>query len=229
MEGMRRLDEWQRIIKVLPSDDAQLHALGPAPNLPVLEEIAAHANPPTLGELLVERGDERFAVCEQLLRAFERGLLAVNRDRAAPDATRGSRHDQRHPPGQGRRDARSRRASTTRRRRCCARRSTSIPRAPTRAPCWVGCRASQLVELYSILPRDHIPVFARAPAAGTAAAAARAALLEQINGRWDVGALSLTTGLGNLETLRALKRLLHAGVVRLVPPRRRRCCPVSPS
>ncbi|HEX8951430.1 MAG TPA: DUF4388 domain-containing protein, partial [Polyangia bacterium] len=78
MEGMRRLDEWTRIVKVLPTDEVQLHALGPDPMLPLLEEIAAHPLPPTLGQLLAEQGDSRFAVCEQLFRAFEKGLIAVD-------------------------------------------------------------------------------------------------------------------------------------------------------
>jgi len=78
MEGMRRLDEWTRIVKVLPTDEVQLHALGPDPSLPLLEEIAAHPAPPTLGQLLAEQGDSRFAVCEQLFRAFEKGLIAVD-------------------------------------------------------------------------------------------------------------------------------------------------------
>ncbi|MCA1665129.1 MAG: DUF4388 domain-containing protein, partial [Myxococcales bacterium] len=78
MEGMRRLDEWTRFVKVLPSDDVQLHALGPDAALPLLEEIAAHPEPPTLGQLLAEKGDSRFAVCAELFRAFEKGLIAVD-------------------------------------------------------------------------------------------------------------------------------------------------------
>ncbi len=93
MEGMRRLDEWTRIVKVLPSDEVQLHALGPDEDLPILEEIAAHAEPPTLGQLLAEKGDSRFAVCEQLFRAFERGLVAVEAPNA--EATERVRSDRR--------------------------------------------------------------------------------------------------------------------------------------
>jgi hypothetical protein len=36
-----------------------------------------------------------------------------------------------------------------------------------------------------------------------------------VNGRWDVSALAATSGLGELETLRALRRLMHAGTLRL--------------
>jgi hypothetical protein len=40
-------------------------------------------------------------------------------------------------------------------------------------------------------------------------------VLSQVNGRWDVAALALTTGVGELEMLRALRRLVHAGLVAL--------------
>ena len=81
MEGMRRLDEWRRYVKVLPSDDALVMALAPEDELPILESVAAHPEPPTLGEVLAECGDSRFAVCEQLFRAFERGLVAFETGR----------------------------------------------------------------------------------------------------------------------------------------------------
>src|SRR5205085_1449746 len=84
MEGMRRLDEWNRIVKVLPSDEARLLVLGPAADLPVLEEIAAHPDPPSIGQLLAWKGDSRYAVCEQLFRAVERGLLAFEAGPASP-------------------------------------------------------------------------------------------------------------------------------------------------
>jgi len=68
-EGMRRQDEWHRIAELLPSDDVTITALGPSDAYPILMEIAAHIEPPTLGDLLAERGDTRYALCEQLFRA----------------------------------------------------------------------------------------------------------------------------------------------------------------
>jgi hypothetical protein len=215
MEGMRRLDEWTRIIKVLPSDDVQLHALGPAEDLPILEDIAAHPEPPTLGELLAEQNDSRFAICEQLFRGFERGLVAVE---AADD----------------KRPTRTVRGSTTVAHLVAAAHSmvtegqhdeaaallrSALSLDPFRADARQLLRSSreqQLQALYVGLPReqvphvvgstDHIPLSPR-----------ERKLLSHINGRWDVAALALTTNLGELETLRALKRLVHAGVVRLDP------------
>jgi hypothetical protein len=212
MEGMRRLDEWTRIVKVLPSDDIQLHALGPAEDLPVLEEIAAHPVQPTLGELLAERGDSRFAVCEQLFRAFERGLLAVETAAPRPDrlTARGATTvahllkaaEQMVAEGQNEEAATLLRSAL----------NLDPFRADARA--MLGrVRAAQIEELYRVLPRERVPQLKRAPAAPPSPRERR--VLEQVNGRWDVGALALTSGLGELETLRALRALVHAGAVEL--------------
>jgi Domain of unknown function (DUF4388) len=219
MEGMRRLDEWNRIVKVLPTDSVQLHALGPAEDLPILEDIAAHPEPPTLGALLAERNDSRYAICEQLVRAFERGLLAVEaaEPKPAPPTHRGATTVEHLV-----RSAESLESEGQHEEAATLLRS-AVSIDPFRADARVLLRkvsAAQLVDLYAALPRDHIPC-ARAQAARAAAqtlSPRERRLLSHINGRWDVGALSLTTALGELETLRALKRLVHAGVVTLAEP-----------
>ena len=215
MEGMRRLDEWTRIVKVLPSDEVQLHALGPDAALPMLEEIAAHPEPPTLGQLLAEQGDSRFAVCEQLFRAFEKGLVAVE----APNAEASARA------------LRTARGSTTvahlvqaaqamigegQHDEAAALLRSALALDPFRADARALMRRSreeQLKALYAQLPADAVPRPARKPRAGAPLSAKERRVLSQINGRWDVGALALTTGVGELETLRALRRLVHAGLV----------------
>jgi hypothetical protein len=216
MEGMRRLDEWTRIVQVLPSDDAQVVALGPSSDLPILEHIAAHHEPPTLGELLAEEGDSRFHICEQLFRAFERGLVAFE-------------------AGRERRPARTSRGATTVEHLVKAAESlidegqheeaatllrSAVSLDPFRADARAllsRCRQRQLAALYEAMPSGRVPVV-------TASASALRAVpmlprerkvLAHVNGRWDVAALALTTALGELETLRALGRLIHAGVVRL--------------
>lgn len=211
MEGMRRLDEWTRITKVLPSDDIELHALGPAGDLPILEEIAAHGSVPTLGELLAERGDSRYAICEQLFRAFERGLLAIEQAAPRPEtATARGATTVAHlvkaaqsMVAEGQHDE----AATLIR--------TALNIDPFRAEArkLLGkVRTFQLKELYKQLPRDKVPHLKRQPASPSPR---ERRVLEQVNGRWDVSALALTTGLGELETLRALKTLVHAGAVEL--------------
>jgi hypothetical protein len=214
MEGMRRLDEWTRIMKVLPSDDVQLHALGPDPMLPLLEEIAAHPAPPTLGQLLAEQGDSRFAVCEQLFRAFEKGLIAVD----APTAEATARAQK------------TARGSTTvahlvqaahsmidegQHDEAAALLRSALALDPFRADArelLKRSREQQLAALYAQLPTHAVPRIARAGTEVPLSTKERR-VLSQVNGRWDVGALALTSGVGELETLRALRRLIHAGVV----------------
>jgi hypothetical protein len=220
MEGMRRLDEWNRIVKVLPSDEAQLHALGPAADLPILEDIAAHPEPPTLGQLLAERGDSRYVICEQLVRAFERGLLAVEagHERSSEKTARGATTV-----------AHLVRAAETLLRELQHDEAATLLRSALAMDPWradartllVAVRAAQLRELYAAMPREAVPRVARpSEARGTALSPRERKVLAHVNGRWDVAALALTTTLGELETLRALGSLVHAGVVRLEPAKR---------
>jgi hypothetical protein len=217
MEGMRRLDEWTRIVKVLPSDEVGLHALGPDPELPVLEEIAAHPVPPTLGQLLAEKGDSRFAVCAQLFAAFERGLIAVEAPNAettalAEKTARGSTtvahlvQAAQSMVDEGQHDE------------AAALLRSALALDPFRADArelMKRSREQQLAALYAQLPANQVPRVVKSAKAlgGLPLSTKERRVLSQVNGRWDVGALALTTGVGELETLRALRRLVHAGVV----------------
>lgn len=219
MEGMRRLDEWTRIVKVLPSDDVQLHALGPAEDLPILEEIAAHPEPPTLGQLLAEQNDSRFAVCAQLFRAFERGLIAVDAPRpeppGAPKTARGSTtvahlvQAAQTMIEEGQHDE------------AAALLRSALGLDPFRAEARALLRKSreaQMEALYGAMRRDGVPRLTRdaRDVKRLALTVRERRVLGQVNGRWDVAALALTTGLGELETLRVLRRLVHRGIVRIV-------------
>jgi Domain of unknown function (DUF4388) len=223
MEGMRRLDEWNRIVKVLPTDDVQLHALGPAEDLPILEYIAARPEQPSLGALLAERNDSRYAICEQLVRAFERGLLAIESAEPAPltDTNRGATTVEHLV-----RAARSL-ASEGQHEEAAGLLRSAVGIDPFRADARVLLRkvsAQQLADLYTTIPREFVPELVPRSARDTTLPLQprERRLLAHINGRWDVGALALTTALGELETLRALRRLLHAGMVKLSPPPRSR-------
>jgi hypothetical protein len=218
MEGMRRLDEWTRIVHVLPSDDVQLHALGPAADLPILEEIAAHPEPPTLGQILAEQGDSRFAVCEQLFRAFERGLVAV--EAASPESLRAQRTARGSTTVSHLVQAAGAMIAEGQHDEAAALLRSALGLDPFRADARALMRSSreaQLKSLYDAMPRHRVPRLAttgkrleRVPLS-----ARERRVLSQVNGRWDVAALALTTGVGELETLRALRRLVHAGVVLL--------------
>src|SRR6185503_482629 len=82
------------------------------------------------------------------------------------------------------------------------------------------CRNAQLVELYARLSPSEVPAVVVPPerVAQLELPPRERKLLSALNGRWDVATLAITAGLGELETLRALNRLVHAGVVRLSSP-----------
>jgi hypothetical protein len=218
MEGMRRLDEWTRIVKVLPSDDALVMALGPADDLPILESVAAHPEPPTLGELLAECGDSRFAVCEQLFRAFDRGLVAFETGRprvAKKGKTARGATTVEHLV----RAAETMIAEKQYEEAATLLRS-SVAMDPFRSDARAlmkKCRDAQLIELYARLPPSQVvaPALSHEKISAITLPPRERKLVSTINGRWDVATLTVTTGLGELETLRALLRLVHAGVVRL--------------
>jgi hypothetical protein len=217
MEGMRRLDEWNRIVRGLPSDEARLVVLGPAADLPILEEIAAHPDPPSIGQLLAWKGDNRYAVCEQLFRAVERGLLAF--EAGAPSEIRATTAQGSTTVEHLVRAAESMIAEGQHDEAASLLRSAlSIdPYRPEVRALLRRSHEAQLLQLYDVMPRDVVPQVSMASAAISRLQLGHRdrRMLEHVNGRWDVQALAITTSLGELEALRALRRLIHAGVVTL--------------
>src|SRR5262249_9413824 len=82
IDGMRRIDEWKHIAKILPSDHTIVHALDLAEDLPALAALAAHGEPVALGDLCLELALPRLEILAQLQEAWNRGLLAVDREPA---------------------------------------------------------------------------------------------------------------------------------------------------
>jgi hypothetical protein len=76
-------------------------------------------------------------------------------------------------------------------------------------------REEQLADLYQTMPPYKVPVLkvARERLAGLSLSARELHVGQRINGKWDVGALAMMMQIGELETLRALKKLLHLGAV----------------
>jgi hypothetical protein len=215
-EGMRRQDEWHRIAELLPSDDVTIRALAPSDAFPILMEIAAHAEPPTLGDLLAERGDTRYALCEQLFRAHRQELIEIGpvvkrnpvttaRGTTTVDhlvqAGRALHHEKQHDE------------------------AAALVRSALQLDAWSAeargllseIEREQLAELRQAMPAGRVPVMIPTPAQAMKLRIGprERKLLSHVNGTWDVAALTLTSGLGEIETLRTLRRLLQAEVVRL--------------
>jgi hypothetical protein len=73
---------------------------------------------------------------------------------------------------------------------------------------------TQLEYLYVQVPPYKVPVLAvsREALKGFGFSPREHYLASRLNGKWDVGTLVVATPLGEMETLRILRKLLHAGV-----------------
>jgi uncharacterized protein DUF4388 len=215
IDGMRRLDEWRRVAQVLASDYTVVHALGPAPDLLAHEALRARGEPAALGDLCLELGRPRFEVMEELYAAFQRGLLAVD---GVPQQMRlGPRH--RSPADMLVQNAVTLLDEKQFEEAAVLLRSVlDLDPYHDRARVLLHrARAEQLEELYLQFPPFRVPR-CRIPRDGSDPKAAALTpkeryLLSRIDGQRDVGALTVMTPLGELETLRLLKKLSHIGVV----------------
>lgn len=213
MEGMRRLDEWQRFVEVFPSDYSQVHALGDDAAIPILRELLARGEPVALGELWA-RGSDRYRVYEDLFRAYNKGLLAVDAQLPAS-----AQEPDRSPVdvlvANGRVLLEERQYDEA-----VALLRGALNLDPLRGDVrqlLLHAHEEQLAELYQTIPPYKVPVL-RVPRDRLAKyqlAPRERHVADRVNGRWDVAALVVVTPIGELETMRALKKLLHVGAIGL--------------
>jgi hypothetical protein len=78
-------------------------------------------------------------------------------------------------------------------------------------------RDEQLGDLYQTMPPYKVPLLKlpRERLSALPLSARELAVGERINGKWDVGALAVMMSIGELETMRALRKLVHLGAVDL--------------
>ncbi len=213
MDGMRRIDEWRRIAEILPSDYTLVHALGRAPELHVLEALAKEGEPVALGDLCLRFARPRFEVIEELYDAWRRGLLAVD---AVPQQITRPAHVS--PTEMLVDNARALLDEKQFDEAAALLRSALDldPYHDTARRFLHRARAEQLEELYQQFPPYKVPALTTATGPGRDSpmlTPREKYLLARVNGNRDVGALTVMTPLGELETLRALKKFHHLGVV----------------
>ncbi len=78
-------------------------------------------------------------------------------------------------------------------------------------------RATQLASLYQLVPPHRVPELAldTDALADLDLTPRENYLASRLDGRWDVASLVVATPLSELDTLRTLKKFLHAGIARL--------------
>jgi hypothetical protein len=214
MDGLRRLDEWRRIAEVLPSDYTVIHALGRATDLPALEMLADIGDPVALGDLCMRIGRPRFEVIEELYEAWRRGILAID---AVPQQLSIGMHTSHI-------DVLVSTAQTLLEEQQFDEAAALLRSALDLDPyhdharqLLNGARLEQLASLYVQFPPFKVVVPEKTLEAtqGLNLTPRERYLMTRIDGLRDVGTLTVMTPLGELETLRALRKFHHIGLVSL--------------
>jgi len=212
IEAMRRLDEWNRIREVFPSSYVVVHALPGESDNPVWRELRAIGEPTSVGALCLRLGGSRFNVFKDLHEAYAQGLVGLDPMLVGETA--------RSVLGPLEMLIDNARLLMSERQFDEAREvlSTAIalnPRSEDARMMLKQLRGDYLEYLYQIVPPHKVPVLATGKdELGEVQLSPRETyLISRINGRWDVATLVVATPLGELETLRILRKLIHAGIV----------------
>jgi hypothetical protein len=213
MEGMRRVDEWQRITQVFPSEYMQVFALDDDGHIPVLGWLKAQGEPMAIGEIALARPESRYEVYEQMYQAQQKGLIAI--DAAA--------HEMVPPSGRSPVDILLDSAQALLAERQYDEANTLLRAAENLDPYRTETREllrrshdDHLAALYHQMPPFRVPQVAvdRDRIASERLGPREHFLVSRISGRWDVATLCVMTPLGELETLKLLAKLSRLGLVR---------------
>jgi hypothetical protein len=212
IEAMRRLDEWNRIREVFPSSYVVVHALPGESDNPVWQELRREGEPTSVGALCLRLGGSRFGVFRDLHEAYAQGLVGLD-----PMLAGESAKTHLAPLDVLIENARlliSERQFDEAREVL----STAIalnPQSEEARRLLKQMRADYLEHLYQLVPPHKVPLVAvdKERLAEFQLSPRETYLVSRINRRWDVATLVVATPLGELETLRILRKLIHAGIV----------------
>jgi hypothetical protein len=214
LEGMRRVDEWKRIVAIFPSDYTQVYALADDPLLPVLRFLRERAEPVALGELVLLRPESRYELYEQLYQAQHKGLLAID---ATPSQV--NTPDSRSPVDLLCEAGRSLLAERQFDEAVALLRAAQHldPYRPEVRALLVRAHDEHLATLYEHFPPYRVPQLARPRMElnDWPLSPRERYLAARVSGQVDVATLAVITPLGELETLRLLERLVRRGAVRM--------------
>jgi hypothetical protein len=212
IEAMRRLDEWNRIREAFPSSYVVVHALPGESDNPVWKELSAAGEPLSVGTLCLRMGGSRYDVFRNLHEAYAQGLIGRDPMMAGEAA------ESHLGPLDVLID--NARLLITERQFDEAREvlSTAIalnPKSEIARELLRKMRADHLEYLYQLVPPHKVPLLAstKDELAELQLNPRETYLASRINGRLDVATLVVATPLGELETLRILRKLVHAGIV----------------
>lgn len=216
LEGMRRVDEWRRIREAFSSDYTVIRAVaGEQSSNPVWLLLNEEEKPLSCGEICLRLGGRRFEVYQAMYRAFQLGLVeAEDKDIVAREGSTNQSGQMlvdsaRLLLGEG---------QFTEAIELLNIANDSGAHNPETLSLLRQAQNQQLASLYEQIPPHSRPELKQNSLLQQQMELSprERYLAARLDGRWDVATLAMATPLGELETLRALKKFLHAGLLDLL-------------
>ncbi len=213
-EGMKRLDEWTRFREVFPNAYVVVQALEGRSNNTAWKELREIGAPLSVGELCLRMGGSRYDVYKKLYEAYNLGLVGLD---LMPTGKAGQAHlgpvemllhNARVLLSEQQFDEARTILSTA---------SNLDPDNRQIRTMIKQIREAQIAHLYQEIPPHKVPVLAveREKLADFQLTPRENFLASRLNGMWDVATLVVSTPLGELETLRTLRKFIHAGIAKM--------------
>ncbi len=213
LDAMRQLDEWHRIQAVFPNPYVILHALEGTSDNRVWRELRRAGGLLSLGELTLRVGRSRFFVYKLLYEAYQAGLVAMDEQSTLPA------DEQRDEPVEML--LRNARILVGEQQHEEAREVLATvlnvePNNREARTLLTELREAHLATLYQQVPPHRVPVLVLDDDALAALdlSPRENYLASRLDGAWDVASLVVATPLSELNTLRTLRKFLHAGIAR---------------
>lgn len=215
-EGMQRLDEWNNMRKVFPSSYVIVHALDGKSTNQVWLKLKEFNEFTAIGELCLRMGNSRYTVYKDLYDAYKQGLIGV--DLTASDEARQSTMGSTDTLIENARLLLLEKQFDEARAVLSTAANLDPSNQDTR-DLLKRTRESYLEYLYQQVPPHKIPILdiSNEQLAAIKFSPREHYLVSRLDGRWDVASLVVLTPLGELETLKILNKLLHAGIAKFLP------------
>jgi hypothetical protein len=213
-EGMRRLDEWTRFLEIFPNAYVVVQALEGRSNNTAWKELREIGAPLSVGELCLRLGGSRYDVYKKLYEAYNLGLIGLD---LMPTGKSGQAHL--GPVEMLLQNARVLLSEQQfdEARTILSTASNLDPDNRQIRTMIKQIREVQVAHLYQEIAPHKIPVLAvqREDLVNFQLSPRETFMASRLNGKWDVATLVVSTPLGELETLRTLRKFIHAGIARI--------------
>lgn len=213
-EGMKRLDDWTRFREVFPNAYVVVQAREGRSNNTAWKELKEINAPLSVGELCLRMGGSRYDVYKKLYEAYNLGLIGLD---LMPTGKAGQSHL--GPVEMLMQNARVLLSEQQfdEARTILSTASNLDPDNRQIRTMIKQIRKVQVAHLYQEIAPHKIPVLAidRDNLKDFQLSPRETFLASRLSGKWDVATLVVSTPLGELETLRTLRKFIHAGIAKM--------------